>query len=499
MNIKQAKQEVVDTVEAYLMKDEYGEYVIPSVHQRPVLLLGAPGIGKTQIMEQAARECGVALVAYTITHHTRQSAIGLPFISKKEYGGREYSATEYTMSEIVASIYNRMSETGLSEGILFIDEINCVSETLAPAMLQFLQCKSFGNHEIPKGWVIVAAGNPPEYNKSVREFDVVTLDRVKKILVEPDYQTWREYAYKENMHPAILSYLELRNNCFYQMETTIDGKQFATPRGWEDLSRMMEVYERLGKNITADLVGQYIQHERISQEFAEYYELYQKYQQDYQITEILQGKNSEAMVRKVSHASFDERVSVVNLLFSGARQAVRKVMLQEEVLEKVFEVLKALKKNLASGDLAQRLEDYIFDLKNTREKKQKEGLLERREDLCIRQAVTLLEDYAKLLKQHSEVRGEDAFDLVREAFGEERVSWEDEWDQAGNTLEYAFDFMEAAFYNSQEMVMFVSGINTDFYCVRFLETYECERYVRYNRDLLFEDVSQQIRRRIEEL
>ena len=499
MNIKQAKQEVVDTVEAYLMKDEYGEYVIPSVHQRPVLLLGAPGIGTTQIMEQAARECGVALVAYTITHHTRQSAIGLPFISKKEYGGREYSATEYTMSEIVASIYNRMSETGLSEGILFIDEINCVSETLAPAMLQFLQCKSFGNHEIPKGWVIVAAGNPPEYNKSVREFDVVTLDRVKKILVEPDYQTWREYAYKENMHPAILSYLELRNNCFYQMETTIDGKQFATPRGWEDLSRMMEVYERLGKNITADLVGQYIQHERISQEFAEYYELYQKYQQDYQITEILQGKNSEAMVRKVSHASFDERVSVVNLLFSGTRQAVRKFMLQEEVMEKVFEVLKALKKNLASGDLAQRLEDYIFDLKNTREKKQKEGLLERREDLCIRQAVTLLEDYAKLLKQHSEVRGEDAFDLVREAFGEERVSWEDEWDQAGNTLEYAFDFMEAAFYNSQEMVMFVSGINTDFYCVRFLETYECERYVRYNRDLLFEDVSQQIRRRIEEL
>ena len=423
MNIKQAKQEVVDTVEAYLMKDEYGEYVIPSVHQRPVLLLGAPGIGKTQIMEQAARECGVALVAYTITHHTRQSAIGLPFISKKEYGGREYSATEYTMSEIVASIYNRMSETGLSEGILFIDEINCVSETLAPAMLQFLQCKSFGNHEIPKGWVIVAAGNPPEYNKSVREFDVVTLDRVKKILVEPDYQTWREYAYKENMHPAILSYLELRNNCFYQMETTIDGKQFATPRGWEDLSRMMEVYERLGKSITADLVGQYIQHERISREFAEYYELYQKYQQDYQITEILQGKNSEAMVKKVSHASFDERVSVVNLLFSGTRQAVRKVMLQEE----------------------------------------------------------------------------EAFDLVREAFGEERASWEDEWDQAGNTLEYAFDFMEAAFYNSQEMVMFVSGINIDFYCVRFLETYECERYVRYNRDLLFEDVSQQIRRRIEEL
>ena len=499
MNIKQAKQEIVDTVQAYLLKNEYGEYVIPRVHQRPVLLLGAPGIGKTQIMEQAARECKVALVAYTITHHTRQSAIGLPFISKKEYGGKEYSATEYTMSEIVASIYDRMRETGLTEGILFIDEINCVSETLAPAMLQFLQCKTFGNHEIPEGWVIVAAGNPPEYNKSVRDFDVVTLDRVKKIMVEPDYRIWKEYAYKENIHPAILSYLELRSNCFYKMETTIDGRQFATPRGWEDLSRMMEVYERLNKNITKEVVGQYIQHERISVEFAEYYELYQKYQQDYQIAEILKGKPSEAMVKKVSHAPFDERVSVVNLLFSGVRQVVREVVLQEEVLEKVFEILKLLKEPQEGGKLLERLGDYVDNLRMEREQKQKEGLLERREDRMIRKALDLLENYRLLLKKESGESWEEAFDILRSAFGETRGEWEEAWDQAAASLECAFDFMEAAFYNSQEMVIFVSGINTDYSCVRFLETYECERYIRYNKDLLFEDAGAQIRKRIEEL
>ena len=499
MNIKQAKQEIVDTVQAYLLKNEYGEYVIPRVHQRPVLLLGAPGIGKTQIMEQAARECKVELVAYTITHHTRQSAIGLPFISKKEYGGKEYSATEYTMSEIVASIYDRMRETGLTEGILFIDEINCVSETLAPAMLQFLQCKTFGNHEIPEGWVIVAAGNPPEYNKSVRDFDVVTLDRVKKIMVEPDYRIWKEYAYKENIHPAILSYLELRSTCFYQMETTIDGRQFATPRGWEDLSRMMEVYERLNKNITKEVVGQYIQHERISVEFAEYYELYQKYQQDYQIAEILKGKPSEAMVKKVSHAPFDERVSVVNLLFSGVRQAVREVVLQEEVLEKVFEILKLLKEPQEGGKLLERLGDYVDNLRMEREQKQKEGLLERREDRTIRKALELLENYRLLLKKESGESWEEAFDILKSAFGETRGEWEEAWDQAAASLECAFDFMEAAFYNTQEMVIFVSGINTDYSCVRFLETYECERYIRYNKDLLFEDAGAQIRKRIEEL
>ena len=52
MNIKRAKQEIKDAVQAYLMKDEYGEYQIPAIHQSPILLMGPPGIGKTQIMEQ---------------------------------------------------------------------------------------------------------------------------------------------------------------------------------------------------------------------------------------------------------------------------------------------------------------------------------------------------------------------------------------------------------------------------------------------------------------
>lgn len=160
MDIKRAKKEIKDSIEAYLAKDEFGDYMIPQIRQRPILLMGPPGIGKTQVMEQVAKECKVALVAYTITHHTRQSAVGLPFIEKKKYGGKEYSVTEYTMSEIIASVYDKMEETGLREGILFIDEINCVSETLAPTMLQFLQCKMFGNQKIPEGWIIVAAGNP---------------------------------------------------------------------------------------------------------------------------------------------------------------------------------------------------------------------------------------------------------------------------------------------------------------------------------------------------
>ena len=242
MNIKRAKEEIEHTVKAYLAKDALGEYAIPAIRQRPILLMGPPGIGKTQVMEQAARECGVALVAYTITHHTRQSAVGLPFIRQRNYGGRDVSVTEYTMSEIIASVYAKMEATGLKEGILFIDEINCVSETLAPTMLQFLQCKTFGNQAVPAGWVIVAAGNPPEYNKSVRDFDIVTLDRVRRMDIEPDLPVWKDYARAAHIHSAILSYLELHPQNFYQINADVDGTQFVTARGWEVLSNLLNTY-----------------------------------------------------------------------------------------------------------------------------------------------------------------------------------------------------------------------------------------------------------------
>lgn len=277
MNMKQAKECIKDTVRLYLKKDAFGDYRIPVVRQRPVFLIGAPGIGKTAIMEQIAQELSIALVSYSMTHHTRQSALGLPFIDHREFGEREYEVSEYTMSEIISSIYEVMRASGLREGILFLDEINCVSETLAPSMLQFLQYKVFGRHAVPEGWVIVTAGNPPEYNKSVREFDVVTLDRLKIMEVEADYGIWKEYASEKGLHNAVVSYLDLKKEDFYHVETTVRGKSYITARGWEDLSQILQLYEEEGLLVDETLVGQYLRNDRIVKEFTAYYDLYNKY------------------------------------------------------------------------------------------------------------------------------------------------------------------------------------------------------------------------------
>lgn len=142
-----------------------------------------------------------------------------------------------------------------------------------PAMLQFLQYKTFGSHQLPEGWVIVAAGNPPAYNRSVREFDTVTLDRVRYMKVEPDFPIWKHYAVERGLHPAVLSFLELRPERFYVMEPGEKG--FVTGRAWEDLSEILLTMEELELGVEEALFGQYLQDEDTATEFTFYYRLYE--------------------------------------------------------------------------------------------------------------------------------------------------------------------------------------------------------------------------------
>ena len=314
MNIKDAKEQIKNAMTAYFTKDEFGGYMVPIQKQRPVFLMGPPGIGKTAIMEQIASELGVGILSYSMTHHTRQSALGLPFIVHKKYGDEEFDVSEYTMSEIISSVYDLMENTGVKEGILFLDEINCVSETLAPIMLQFLQYKIFGRHRVPDGWIVVTAGNPPEYNNSVREFDIVTWDRLKRIDVEPDFDVWKEYAYKTGVHASVMTYLETKKADFYKVETTTEGKSFITARGWDDLSQMIILYEKNGLKVDGKLIEQYIQNKKIAKSFAVYYDLFNKYRSDYQVNDILAGKASDSIKNCAKAARFDERLSLLGLM-----------------------------------------------------------------------------------------------------------------------------------------------------------------------------------------
>jgi hypothetical protein len=493
MNISQAKDYIKNSINIYLKKDEFGDYRIPVVRQRPIFLLGAPGIGKTAIMEQIAEELGIALVSYSMTHHTRQSAIGLPFIKQKSYDGKTYDVSEYTMSEIIASIYETMEESGVKEGILFLDEINCVSETLAPSMLQFLQYKVFGRHQVPEGWVIVTAGNPPEYNKSVREYDVVTLDRLKVLTVEADYKTWREYAIERSVHPSILNFLELKKEFFYHMETTASGRHYVTARGWEDLSEIIYMYEEDGLTVDETLIGQYIRSENIVKEFAAYYDLYNKYKNDYKVDEILAGNISELAVQRAVNAGFDERLSLLGMLLDKVQSGMKDCVATSDYLSELMAPLKACKQ---CDDVSDMLARQSQARDKIMENKERANSLSKSEKLIHKRIKRFLDDSAKELVTKNV---EDKFEYIKGKFDGEVGELKKNVANVGSKLHNLFEFASKAFEDGNEMLILVTELTVSRSSSRFISMYGSEDYHKYNKLLMITERQQDMKESIRNL
>ena len=498
MNIKTAKEQIANAMKAYFSKDESGEYIIPIERQRPVFLMGPPGIGKTAIMEQVAAEMGVGILSYSMTHHTRQSALGLPFIEHKTYGGKEYSVSEYTMSEIIASVYDLMEETGVKEGILFLDEINCVSETLAPVMLQFLQYKVFGRHRVPDGWIIVTAGNPPEYNNSVRDFDIVTWDRLKRIDVEPDFPVWKEYAYNTGVHPAVLTYLEIKKANFYRIETTVDGKSFVTARGWDDLSQMIRLYEKNNIKVDENLVVQYLQNKKIAKDFAAYYDLFRKYQSDYQVDTILAGNASEDIKDRAKAAKFDERLSLLGLIIDSCASTARTVSDMDFVARELLNILKN-NKSVFLGPKSSA-PDIMLSVIGTKREELASG---KRSGSLSRDGRRQMKEFIKELEaMHTAVTGKDGMEALKasKAVLDKYVAgMKAQIGTASSSMTNAMSFCDECFSKGQEVLILITEFTSNTNISKFIGKYGLEEYYKHNRELLFYERNQELMKEISKL
>ena len=500
MNIKQAKEYIENTVRLYLKKDEFGEYRIPPVRQRPIFLLGPPGIGKTAVMEQIAQEMGIALVSYSMTHHTRQSALGLPFITQKTYRGASISVSEYTMSEIIASVYDICEDSGIREGILFLDEINCVSETLAPAMLQFLQYKTFGRHRVPEGWVIVTAGNPPEYNKSVREFDVATLDRLKVMEVEPDYGVWKEYAGEKRIHNAVTSYLDLKKEHFYRIEMTAKGRSYVTARGWEDLSEILALHEEENLPVDGALVGQYLRNDRVAEEFCAYYELYRKYKDDYNIVDILDGRFGGA-VPKAKEAPFDERLSLLGMRLDAVQGDMKEVMEQAAFLTDLKNVLKGVgglaeKEGCSAAQILERLETLSQARKKMLDSLQNASALSQADRRKHKSVIRFLEDAHRELRVRGDAESQAAYGFLKECFRAQVAGMKCEADKAQSRLRALFSFAEEAFGQGNELLILLTELTAGSASSRFIAAFGSPEYGRLSEDMMLAQRRDDLKERI---
>lgn len=482
MDIQAAKEEIRNTLRAYLQKDPDGNYCYPTVRQRPLLLMGPPGVGKTAIVEQAAREAGLPLVAYTMTHHTRQSAVGLPKIEERDYCGQHFSITEYTMSEIIGAVYAAMEHSGKREGILFLDEINCVSDTLAPTMLQFLQNKMFGNHALPQGWAIVAAGNPPEYNKSVRDFDIVTLDRIRNIPVEANVEAFLSYSAAQGLHGAVLSYLGLKKEKFYHVSRDETSLHYVTARGWEDLSRLLQSYEGLNLPVDEALIGEFLNLEETARDFYAFYQLYRKYGRDYGVPELLSGAASpETWQDRAALAragDFTERFTLVNQILVQLRETARNYARVDALDVTLHEILAAFLRQRAG------LDDFLDQRRKALDTKAEFRLTDRRAMDLEKRALEALAQWSLEAKKRrlSDRESLDAF--LKTSFEAVLPQRTQAAAQVCTQIDRAIDFLTDCFGDGQELTLLLSGITGTKELMDCIARHGCESYLKLSERLL---------------
>ena len=216
-------------------------------------------------------------------------------------------------------------------------------------------------------------------------------------------------------------------------------------------------------------------------------------------------------MEQAAKAPFDEKLSIISLILAKLDVEFKAYAQKEDYLEVLFGELKAFKRSLEdkteAGEtmnpvpktpiniFSHQIEAFIA----ASEQKQKAGLLTRQEKYRCADIAADMNRYLQTVKAELLSDGDEIFDRFRELFGDERTELEDLCAHARQTLEYAFDFMEGTYGSSQEMVVFITELNSSVPAVRFLQENECERYFEYNKNLLFDERRADILSRLDRL
>lgn len=270
------------------------------------------------------------------------------------------------------------------------------------------------------------------------------------------------------------------------MENTVDGRIFATARGWEDLSRLIQVYETLDKEVDREVVYQYIQHPMIAKDFAAYLALYNKYKTDYAVEDLLQGKWTPITLGKIRNASLDEHLSIVGLLNGKLSQLFADCYFMDAYVTKLYGYMTEYRDNLPE----MTLESIYKKAENDFQTAKKSELLTKNEEKVFIRTVNFFEN---------EISEKATYEKAKTAFAEVADSLETQTEYISQTLQNVFDFMEAAFGDSQEMVAFITELNANYYSLWFIRENGSDQYYRHNKGLLFDNRQKQILGQMEEL
>lgn len=231
------------------------------------MIWGAPGIGKSSIVAQVAQENELDFIDLRLSQLAPTDLRGLPVpvagVDKKQ-GTSTWYPPDFLPKD--------------GKGILFLDELNMAPPTMQGVAQQLILDRKVGAYEVPEQWFIWAAGNRKEDKASIFEMPSPLANRFLHLEVMVDFDSFKAYALKKNLHEQIIAFLSYRSELLHKLDS--QSHAWASPRTWEMASQLH--YNQMD---IAPAVG-----EGVSSEFRSFGALYQNLPD---IESILSGKGQD--------------------------------------------------------------------------------------------------------------------------------------------------------------------------------------------------------------
>jgi len=193
----------------------------------PTFIWGSPGIGKSSIVKQIAKEKNLEFIDLRLSLLDPTDLKGIPFFDAKN-------------SLAVWAQPNFLPKDKSSSGILFLDEINSAPPSVQAAAYQLVLDRKVGDYELPQNWAIVAAGNQESDRGLVYKMPSPLANRFIHLEMEVNFEDWKVWGYKNSISTEIIAFLNYDNSKLFTFEPNSHQKAFATPRSWEYVDKVLK-------------------------------------------------------------------------------------------------------------------------------------------------------------------------------------------------------------------------------------------------------------------
>lgn len=205
-------------------QNELFEILLNIAPTRPVFIWGAPGIGKSALVEKFSDEVGLPCVSLLGSQLAPEDIIGIPQIKG--------DTSEFLPPKMIAR---------KEPYVLFLDELNACSQEVQKAFYSLIHERRIGEYYLPKGSIVIGAGNRAQDGAIVKTMSSALINRMFHVQMKADPKEWLQWAYENNIHPWVIDYITQRPDHLFT-EPPKTEEPYSTPRSWHCLSDALKEY-----------------------------------------------------------------------------------------------------------------------------------------------------------------------------------------------------------------------------------------------------------------